>query len=69
MSSPIGSLFYEYYQDEDSLASHLSEHAASIQCIVGSTHIKEAIPFGSTQKPSLTDYADGVDTIKFIQSL
>ncbi len=69
LSSPIGSLFYEYYQDIDSLASHLSERSESIQCIVGSTHIKGAIPFGSTQKPSLTDYADGVETIKFIQSI
>ncbi|MCW1952738.1 MAG: acyl-CoA reductase [Flavobacteriia bacterium] len=69
LSSPIGSLFFEYYSDLDTLESHLEGLSESIQCMVGPTSFPKAIPFGSTQKPSLTDYADGVDTMKFIQSL
>ena len=37
----------------------------NLQCIAG----KDFTPFGSTQKPSLYDYADGVDTMKFLTSL
>ncbi|MBS1592605.1 MAG: acyl-CoA reductase, partial [Bacteroidetes bacterium] len=36
-----------------------------IQCIVG----KEFIPFGKAQEPTLTDYADGIDTIQFLLDL
>ena len=38
---------------------------AEIQCIVG----KGGLPFGSLQKPSLQQYADGVDTLVFLTSL
>ena len=33
-----------------------------IQCRVG----LNGIPFGSAQNPSLSDYADGIDTIQFL---
>lgn len=36
-----------------------------IQCIVGHNHV----PFGEAQRPRLTDYADGVDTLQFLISL
>ena len=38
---------------------------AEIQCIVG----KGGLPFGSLQKPSLQQYADGVDTLAFLTGL
>ena len=37
----------------------------NIQCVVGKT----GLPFGSLQKPSLSQYADGVDTLEFLSSL
>jgi hypothetical protein len=36
-----------------------------LQCTVGHGHI----PFGQAQLPSLTDYADGIDTINFLIKL
>ncbi|HSU51811.1 MAG TPA: hypothetical protein VLJ41_14500 [Segetibacter sp.] len=36
-----------------------------VQCVVGHNNT----PFGESQKPSLFDYADGVDTMKFATSL
>jgi hypothetical protein len=36
-----------------------------IQCIVG----KNQLPFGSLQKPLLTQYADGVDSLAFLSGL
>jgi len=36
-----------------------------IQCVVSA----EGLPFGKTQEPELTDYADNVDTLKFLTAL
>ena len=67
-SSPIASLFYEYYDDVDELALKLKNDTESIQCIV-SHALKNAIPFGQTQQPELHEYADGVDTMEFLSNL
>ena len=61
--SPISQLHYQYYRDQDNLSVALDRE--KIQCIVG----KGGIPFGMAQSPKLTDYADGVDTLRFLQSL
>lgn len=67
-SSPIATLFYEYYDNNDNLKAKLKSDEDDIQCIVSNT-IKNAVPFGKTQEPSLTDYADGVDTMDFLSKL
>ena len=65
-ASPISTVFYEYYETTVALKEKLSTDKDRIQCIVSDTFSEEAIPFGQTQLPSLTDYADGVDTIAFL---
>jgi len=67
-ASPIASLFYEYYDNLEGLQQQLADDADYIQCIVGNA-IEGAIPFGKTQQPLLTDYADGVDTLQFLSEL
>lgn len=67
-ASPIATLFYEYYTDLDSLKQKLDIDAEHIQCIVSNV-IDNAVQFGQTQQPQLTDYADGVDTMKFLSGL
>ncbi len=67
-SSPIASLFYEYYDDVDSLQEKLLQDKDDIQCVV-SNALENGVPFGQTQQPSLTDYADGVDTLEFLSKL
>ena len=62
--SPISQLNYEYYTDLDRLTLSLRQNE-NLQCIAG----KDFTPYGTTQKPSLYDYADGVDTMKFLTSL
>lgn len=64
-ASPIATVFYEYYSNKEELIAKLHSHTEQIQCIVG----EGFLPFGSTQTPSLTDYADGVDTIAFLTHL
>lgn len=62
--TPVGQINYSYYADLDQLKKDLSKNPA-IQCITG----KDFTAFGDAQSPSLTDYADGVDTLQFLISL
>ena len=62
--APTSSLFYEYYDNKEELLTSLKLHENQVQCIVGHGHI----PFGQAQCPALSDYADHVDTIKFLIS-
>jgi hypothetical protein len=64
-ASPISSVFYEYYDDLDSVRQRLGHDREQIQCIVSAAHV----PFGQSQRPELWDYADNVDTVNFLTSL
>lgn len=66
--SPIAVLYYERYENESDLALKITEARDKIQCIVG-TMTPASIPFGQAQSPMLWDYADQVDTLKFLESL
>jgi len=69
--SPIGCLYYSRYRDQSELQIELSSIKNEIQCVVSNIDF-ESIPtvgFGEAQKPALTDYADGVDTMQFLMSL
>ncbi|PCE64185.1 acyl-CoA reductase [Sediminicola luteus] len=68
-ASPIGSLFYETYSDLDSLTERLTLDAEKLQCIVGKDLKMDTVAFGQTQCPSLSEYADGVDTMAFLHEL
>jgi hypothetical protein len=70
LSSPIAVLFYEYYQDNESVNNHLKENAQQLQCIITNDEkIINAIPFGNSQQPALHEYADGFDTMRFLLEL
>jgi hypothetical protein len=68
-SSPISSVFYEFYDDLEALKNRLKNENEQIQCIVSNDLLAKSIPFGETQKPKLWDYADNVDTLKFLNSI
>lgn len=68
-SSPISSVFYEYYESLDTLKIRLNNDHELLQCIVSNQLIENSIPFGKTQQPQLWDYADGIDTMQFLISL
>jgi hypothetical protein len=65
LHSPLGSIFYERYDDRAQVDALLNERASKVQCVVGHGHL----PFGQAQCPGLGDYADGVDTMTFLLSL
>lgn len=65
LSSPIAVLHYSYYHTAKDLEQTLKQQAPQLQCTVGHNFI----PFGQAQQPALHDFADGVDTLKFLVSL
>lgn len=64
--SPIAVVFYSVYKDNASLTDALTKNKDKIQCIVGND---PHVPFGKAQYPRLTDYADDMDTMKFLTEL
>lgn len=62
--SPISQLNWEFYSDKKPVLESLQNNE-SIQAVVG----HDGIPFGAAQSPSLMDYADGVDTMKWLMTL
>ena len=66
-SPEISQINYCYYHSLQQVQQWITEHDAQLQCIV--THAIEhprAVAFGRAQYPTLWDYADGVDVMKFL---
>ncbi len=67
IASPVSVLHYQYYSDENLLRNNLSQNTHQIQCIVSDINIwQNEIAFGNAQMPKIDDYADGIDTLKFL---
>jgi hypothetical protein len=69
--SRIAQLNYEYYDNLEELSVELVEKSDQIQCIASKNTVNNlsTVAFGSAQTPSLMDYADGIDTMKFLIKL
>ena len=73
--SPVGTLYYAWYDQVASVRDELEDAANSLQCIT--TEISDvlnvtavpSVPLGHAQKPKPWDYADGVDTLNFLLAL
>ena len=68
-SSPIATIFFEYYETTESLKKKLEAEKNNIQCIVSKGFSENEIAFGTTQKPKLWDYADSVDSVEFLLAI
>ncbi len=62
--SPISHLFFEYYDDVKDVTEKLEQNEG-LQCIIGAGYKG----FGAAQNPGLFEYADGVDTMHFLQEI
>lgn len=62
--SAVSVLHYRYYDNKEELINQLKA-SEDIQAIIG----KGFIPFGDSQKPALSEYADGIDTMAFLCGL
>ena len=71
LSSPVGVIFSEEYDDINVLAANLTQNADKLQCVVSKSDIQgiKTVKFGQSQHPAIDDFADGVNTIEFLKSL
>ncbi|GHB36526.1 acyl-CoA reductase [Mongoliitalea lutea] len=68
--SPISMLYYQVYKNQTDLEYDLTSISDKIQIIVSkSAWFPKSLAFGQGQCPSLSDYADNIDTIKFLLSI
>ena len=63
---PISEIYYEFYENEKELIEYLKTKSENLQCIVSNSISENHVNFGDTQNPKLSDYADNIDTIKFL---
>ncbi len=67
LNSPLGIIHFSYYKNPFEAELFRTENSNQIQLTVGNPAVwKNVIPFGNSQKPGLSDYADGVDTLEFL---
>ena len=71
IASPIACVYYEYYDTLEQIEKDLLEKKDEIQLVVTKEKIENlpTFAFGEAQKPSLLDYADGVDTLQFLLTI
>jgi len=73
LASPLSVIHYTQYQSITEAEKNIHLHANSIQCVVADNNLLTndipVVPFGKSQHPQLDDYADGLDTIRFLLSL
>ncbi len=70
IASPVAMLHYEYYKNLEEAEDMLDRERDQIQCIASNTKLNmEYVAIGQAQKPALWHYADGANTMDFLQSL
>jgi hypothetical protein len=65
LHAPVSVLYYERWQSPREISAYLQKHGNELQCVVGRGHI----PFGYSQQPVITDFADNIDTLAFLVNL
>jgi hypothetical protein len=65
LHSPVASLYYSRYKDYNETKVFLEANKEQLQCVVGAGHV----PFGYSQRPVITDFADNINTYEFLLSL
>jgi hypothetical protein len=68
LASPVSVIYIGRYNSLDEVNRNMQQNRHKIQCIMGKT-IANGISFGQAQYPELWDYADGIDTLKFLESI
>jgi hypothetical protein len=68
--SPIATIYFEYYKTPESLRDKIVAQRDKIQCVVSkNSWLEGSIDFGKAQSPNIWDYADNIDTMRFLTAL
>lgn len=65
LHSPVGVIYYQYYSHPSEIEKYLKENENQLQCIVGQGYV----PFGYSQQPVITEFADKINTLDFLVNL
>lgn len=65
LNTPVGMLHLVRYRSREDALDFISSRKEFIQCVAGT----ESLPLGQTQYPRFTDYADGLNTLEWLQKL
>lgn len=65
LHSPVGTVHFTYYENDLVADAYIATHREKIQCVIGRGHI----PFGYSQTPVISDFADNVNTLDFLVNL
>ena len=69
IASPISVVYFDYYDNINTVVKSLLFDSDKIQCVTSlDDDVIDKIPFGNTQSPSLYDFPDGIDVVKFLTS-
>lgn len=70
LASPISVIYYDYYEDKNTLKSQINSLSNKIQCVVSEDNFfGDIVNFGKAQMPEIWDYADNIDTINFLTEI
>jgi hypothetical protein len=72
LQAPTAVINYSFYDNLQQVEKYLLEHKDGIQCVTSGASLHIPLPvvkFGTAQSPSVTDYADGADTMQFLVNL
>ncbi len=70
LHAPAAIVYYEFYENREALTQTLAKLEEQLQCVVGQKRAPLAqIGFGQSQQPHLWDYADKVDTLRFLRTI
>jgi hypothetical protein len=68
-TATVSRINYGRYSSEEEVLQWLAAHDGEVQCVVGNIDHPRAVDFGKSQSPTLTDYPDGRDTMKFLAAI
>ena len=71
LTSRIATMHYEFYENVNEVEKELKTRTDELQLVATNLNFSDlnVKKFGEAQQPSLSDYADGVDTLEFLVTL
>lgn len=70
IASPVSVVYYTTYSSVADVRQFINTRQENIQCVVSHhSELDDVVAFGQSQQPRLWNYADNVDTMKFLLGL
>jgi hypothetical protein len=70
LSSPLSVINFSYYENLADVQREIAVLSDKIQVVVSNIEeIIDSLPLGTAQEPQIDDFADGVDTMQFLNEL